>query len=286
MNAIFFALVSYIGWGSGDIFSAKASRKIGTFITAFWTDFIGFIFLSLFVPFFLQDLKRIDAEIFFITLLLSIILWIAWPVFLEALRIGNSSIVGTIAGSFGGLVVIFSKVFLKESILPVQFFAIIIILIGIVLSSLNFSDLRNKKLIENKGTLLALIAMLIWGVYFTFVRIPTDQIGWFWPAYIAVATGTVIMTMLSLIKRKNVRKIPSKQYLNLSLSSILTTSGTVSYNIAITQGLTAIVAPIASSYPTLFVLLSRIFFKDKLTRQQWAGIATGLLGIMLLALSS
>lgn len=286
MTAIFFALVSYVGWASGDVFSALSSRKTGTFLTAFWTDFIGFILLSFFVPFFLQDLKKFNLEIFFVTLVLSVILWIAWPIFLEAMRIGNSSIVGTIAGSFGGLVVILSTIFLHESILPIQLISIIIILAGVVLSSLNFSDLKNKKYIENKGTILAIITMIIWGIYFTFVRIPVDQVGWFWPAYIALATGTVIMISLVIIRRKNVRKIPSKQYLNLSLSSISATAGTVSYNFAITQGLTAIVAPIATSYPTLFVLLSRFVFGDRLTKQQWVGVIISLAGIVLLAVFS
>lgn len=286
MTAIFFALVSYVGWASSDVFSALSSRKTGTFLAAFWTDFIGFILLSFFVPFFLQDLKKFNLEIFFVTLVLSVILWIAWPIFLEAMRIGNSSIVGTIAGSFGGLVVILSTIFLHESILPIQLIGIIIILAGIVLSSLNFSDLKNKKYIENKGTLLAIITMFIWGIYFTFIRISTDQIGWFWPAYIALATGTVIMISLAIIRRKNVRKISSKQYLNLSLASFFATGGTVSYNFAITQGLTAIVAPIASSYPTLFVLLSRFVFGDRLTKQQWFGILISLAGIVFLAVTS
>ncbi len=286
MTAIFFALVSYVGWGSGDIFSAKASRKIGAFLTSFWTYIIGFLFMSLFVPFALKTPVNFSSEILFISIVLGVILWIAWPIFNEALRIGNASIVGTIAGSFGGLVVILSLIFFKESLGPVQLLAIIIILVGIILSSLNFADLKNKKFIENKGTMFAIIVMVIWGIYFTFIRIPTDQIGWFWTTYIAFATGAIISIALSIIKRKEFKKISPKNYLNLGMSAVLTTTGTVSFNFAITQGLTAVVAPIATSYPTLFVLLSRFVFGDKLTKQQWAGIIISLAGIVLLAIFS
>ncbi len=286
MYAIIFALLSYFGWGSGDIFSALASRKIGTFPVAFWTFFLGFILLSFLTPLFLKDLAKFTLEMFLIATVLSVLLFIAWPIFLEALRIGNTSIVGTISGSYGGLVVVLSTIFLNEKLIAIQIFAIIIILTGVVLASLNFKALKNKKFIENRGTVFAIIAMIIWGIYFTFVRIPVEEIGWFWTSYIAVVTGSLLMVATAIFKRKKITKIPSKQYRNIGLSTFLTTTGTVSYNFAITQGLTAVVAPIATSYPTLFVILSRFVFGDKLNKQQWIGIILSLAGIVLLAIFS
>ncbi len=285
MNAIFFALVSYIGWGSGDIFSAKASRKVGAFQSSFWTYLFGFLILNSIAIFFLKDLGRLNPQIVITNIALGVLLWIAWPIFLQALKIGNASVVGTIAGAFGGPVVIFSTIFFKESLTMMQLAAILIIFFGIILSSISLKSL-GKKSIENKGTILAIIAMLIWGVYFTFVRIPTDEIGWFWTSYISSATGTTISILLAFILKKKVKKIPKKQYFNLFGSSAFITTASTSYNFAITQGLTAVVAPIATAYPTLFVLLSRVFLKDKLSNQQWIGIGLGLLGILILAVSS
>lgn len=285
MTAIFFALVSYVGWGSGDVFSAKASRKVGAFQSSFWTYVFGFLLLNILAPFFLADLARFNFQIVIINIALGILLWSAWPIFLQALRIGNASVVGTIAGAFGGPVVILSTIFLKESLILIQIIAISVILFGIILSSLSLKEL-GKKSIENKGTVLAILVMLIWGVYFTFVRIPTDEIGWFWTSYISSATGTAISIFLAIIKKQKVTKVPKKQYFNLFSSSALVGSASASYNFALTQGLTSIVAPIATAYPTLFVLLSRIVFKDKLTRQQWLSIVVGLAGIVILAISS
>lgn len=285
MSAIFFALISYVGWGSGDIFSTKASRKIGAFQSSLWTYLFGFLLLNILVPFFLSDLSRFNLQIIIINIALGFLLWIAWPIFLHALRIGNSSVVGTIAGAFGGPVVILSTIFLKESLGMVQIIAIVIIIFGIVLSSLSLKGL-GKKSIENKGTALAILVMLMWGVYFTFVRIPTDEIGWFWTSYISSGTGTVISIVLAIVMKQKVKKIPTRQYFNLFASSSLIATASTSYNFALTQGLTAIVAPIATAYPTLFVLLSRIFLKDKLSRQQYLGIGFGLLGIIILAVSS
>lgn len=285
MTSIFFALVSYLGWGSGDIFSALASRKVGAFQSSFWTYIFGFLLLNIFAPFFLSELAKFNFQIVIINIALGVLLWIAWPIFLQALRIGNASVVGTIAGAFGGPVVVFSTLFFKESLGILQIAAVITILIGIILSSITLKNL-GKKSIENKGTLLAILVMLIWGIYFTFVRIPSDQIGWFWTSYISSATGVGISIILKYAKKQKTKKIPRKQYLNLFTASSLTTIASSSYNFAITQGFTSVVAPIATAYPTLFVLLTRLVFKDKLTKLQIMGVAIGLVGIIILAVSS
>lgn len=283
--SIFFALISYLGWGTADIFTAVATRKIGTFLSTFWTYVLGFLVLTFFTPFFLKDLNRLNLDIFFITVVLGFILWLAWPIFIEALRIGNASIVGTVAGSFGALVVVFSIIFFKESLEAVQLSGILVILVGILLCSINFADLKKRKIIQNKGTALAIAAMFLWGVYFTFIRIPTEEIGWFWAGYIALGTGALISVIMAFFKRKRFKKLSKKSYFNVLASAVLNTIGTVNFNYAITLGLSSIVAPVATSYPTLFVLLSRIVFKDKLTKQQGIGIILGLLGIVILALT-
>lgn len=39
MEAIIFALVSYIGWGVGDIFNVFVARKLGAYSTSFFVYF-------------------------------------------------------------------------------------------------------------------------------------------------------------------------------------------------------------------------------------------------------
>ena len=62
--------------------------------------------------------------------------------------------------------------------------------------------------------------------------------------------------------------------------------GTVAYYIAVAHGSTALVAGIAGPYPVLFVLLSSLVFKQKITRIQNIGMIITLVGISALALTS
>jgi len=69
-------------------------------------------------------------------------------------------------------------------------------------------------------------------------------------------------------------------------NSILLTVAEFSFNSAMGRGLTAIVAPIAGSYPTLFVVLAFLVFKDPIKKQQVVGIITTLVGIIFLSIFS
>src|SRR3990170_801753 len=133
MSAILFAFVSLIGWGIGDVFTTYSSRKIGSYNTSFYGYAFGAVLASLYVPFALVSVKDLSLPMFLLSFGLAIIQLLAFLAFNEGLRIGNSSLVGTIAGSFTSLVVIFSLVFLGERLSTAQFIPIVLIFIGLFL---------------------------------------------------------------------------------------------------------------------------------------------------------
>ena len=206
--------------------------------------------------------------------------------FNEALRIGNASIVGAVAGSFGAVVVVFSLLFLKETLTTFQLVGIVVIFIGILLTMLNLNEIKKGQLFNNKGFYLSLLVMLGWGAYHTFIKIPVRQIGWFWPGFIAIITGSVIFILLGLRQPKSLKRTTPKIYLFIFIAAAIFALGEFSFSYGLSIGSASVVAPIAGAYPTLFVVLSRFFFKDKLNKQQTAGIITTLVGIVILAFFS
>lgn len=283
MTAIIFAVVSLFGWGVGDVFTTLAARKIGSYNSSFYGYLFGSILASFYIPFALESLSHFSPSMMILTIFLSGSNILAFFAYNEGLKTGNSSLVGTITGTFTSLVVIFSLLFLGEKLSVLQSVSIVVIFAGLFLSSINFSDLRNKKSIINRGTLLALFAMFGWAIYFTFIKIPISEAGFFWPTYLTSIIGTLFFIIFGLRRIK----MPAKKYKNgfiaVFMSGLLLTIGTFSYNFAITKGLSSIVAPIAGAYPALFALLAFIVFKDPITRQQKSGMITTLVGIILLA---
>lgn len=286
MPAIIFALISYLGWGVGDIFTTFVTRKIGAYSTSFWFA-LGMLVVSIFyAPFGIGNLKNLTANILMLNLLLGSLLAVAALCFNQGLKIGNPSLVGTIGAAFSALVVVFSIIFLGEIITGKQLLSMILIFSGIMLSSFDLRAVIRKENIISKGVFLALAAMFLWGIYFTFIKIPIREIGWFWPSVISGVSAVCLLSTLKFRGMKLIRPTTGKTLFYLILTIFLLKGGELAFNFAISQGLTSIVAPIAGSYPTLFVILAFLIFKDPITRQQIVGIITTLIGIVLLSIFS
>jgi uncharacterized membrane protein len=138
----------------------------------------------------------------------------------------------------------------------------------------------------NKATFLALITMLAWGIWMALLKIPVSKIGWFWPNYITIMPFPLVFLYIKM--RGLSLELPTKNraFMPLIASTVLVRIAEFSYFFGISKGLVTTVAPIAGANPTLFVVLAFLFLKDKITKQQIAGIAVTLVGVVLLSFFS
>jgi transporter family protein len=286
MQSIFFAIVSYVAWGS-NIFGTAATRKIGPYKTTFWLLLFLIPIYALFCLLFPNGLQNLTPSLFIINLGLGIIGGLSMVLYYEALRLGNASLVTTISASFPALVVILSIIFLKESVTTLQLVSILIILFGVFLSSINFKDIKDGKFKLDSGVILAVMTMVAWGIYYTFIKIPINQIGWAWPNLIASLGYPSILIVLKVKNIKvGLKDFRPRRYF-LVLNAVFLGGGLMAFNYAVgLGGDVAIITPIAASYPTLFAILAYFVFKDPITKQQIVGIITTLVGIVLLSIFS
>jgi len=108
MEAIAFALIAFLGWGVADILGGIVAKKIGGYSSAFWSYILSIIFASWYIPSALPQLAQINLSTIIWLAVLSPIGVIPLISLYEGIKVGNASVVGTIAGGFGGLVVILS----------------------------------------------------------------------------------------------------------------------------------------------------------------------------------
>ncbi|MBI2599624.1 EamA family transporter [Candidatus Daviesbacteria bacterium] len=268
MSAIFFALTSFIGWGISDLFVTISARKLNAYSATFWSILISVLCLSFYAPFAWKSLEQLTLNIFILNIFLGAVLMGGIIAYREGLIGGSSPIVVTIGASFNVVTTILSIIFFKERLIMYQVLAIVIIFIGIILSTLDLGKMTKRKLQIDKSLIFALIAMFLWGIYFTFIKIPVSQIGWFWPNYFSfLFFAPFVFLFLKMRKITLYGPTHNKAFLPLFLSVVLARGAELSFNLGIERGYTSIVAPIAGSNSILFVILAALTLKDPVTRQ-------------------
>lgn len=183
VEAIFFALISYFTWGTGAFVEAMVARKLNSYSLIFWGFILSALILSFYAFFQTTSLNPLTPAILILNVILGIVLIAGSIVYFEAYKVANRAIVGIIAQSFPAVTVMLSLIFLSEKVSISQAIAIITIFAGMFLSAVDINDFRRKTFSINKGFLFAIIAMICWGAYFAFIKIPVDKVGWFWPNY-------------------------------------------------------------------------------------------------------
>ncbi|HEY4497064.1 MAG TPA: DMT family transporter [Candidatus Paceibacterota bacterium] len=280
MLPIVLALIVLVGWGTADIFVTMNSRRLGGYSASFWIYVFGFLFYLLIAWFWIGDLAGLTPQILLINLGTAFVGVIGYMLFVEALRVGNAAVVGTISASYIAITVFISILFLGETINLYQTLAIILILLGIIISAEKFSNLKQG--VFNKGSLLALGTMLAWGIYFAYVKIPAEAIGPIWSNFIN--SSPFILIFIYMWFRGIKLKMPDKKAIgHLAAGSILMNIAYVFYNAAIVIGSVAVVSPIAGSAAVLFAVLAHYVFKDEISRQQIYGVGVTLAGVVALS---
>lgn len=282
MDTLSLALVSYFAWGGGDLFGAIASRRAGGTVATFWILLASALIFAPCLPFAAGALAELSWSTLILALVLGLVVLIADVTFNEALATANPSLVATVSGSFGALTVVLSAIFLGERLSGMEYGAIAVITAGVGLCTLKGGDLLRGRLGLGTGIGCALVAMLCWAVYSTFVKFVVKDIGWFWPNYISFLLCPLLYFYIRARRLKFVVPRASRLWIPIALSAALMRLGDFSFNNAISYGLTSIAAPVAAAFPTFLAVLGFFVFRDPISRQQVAGIVIALAGIIFL----
>jgi drug/metabolite transporter (DMT)-like permease len=166
--------------------------------------------------------------------------------------------------------------------MPIQIFAILLTIIGIIFSAFNFQKIAMKN-IFSKGSFFALVTMVLWGAYFSLVKIPTQLIGWYWPAF--MIRVLVILFIPLLISQKNLsmsRFATKKLFVFILAAAVLSGFGDVIYNLGISHSDISYFSPIASASPIFYAVIASRVYRDKVARIQNLGIIMAIIGIIMI----
>jgi len=287
MMSITSGLFSMLGWGIGDFLAAKASRKIGFILTFFIAQIFGFLIILIYFFVNFQTLNIANIPKFFIILsIIGLLSTIATLAYYKGLKEGQVSLVSPIGASWAIITVILSMIFLKEILQKNQIIAILLVILGIILVSINIRELlKIKKINLFIGVKEGLIAMFGWGICFFLLTPMVKVLGWFLPTFLSKLISILFLTFYIFTSKQSLKiNFPNPILIWIFLIGLLDVVAFFAYSFGVIREYASIIAPIAASYPLVTVLLARIFLKEKFVLNQIIGIISIIFGLILISI--
>ena len=284
LAGIIFGLIAMVSWGLSNGISQVPIRRIGSGKTIFYRNIFTSSLLLLGLLLFLGD-ATFSLPFIALTFGLSLLAYIPLVTFFKALQVGKVGVIAPIANSGVIFTIIFSMIFFKETLTQLQGLSIALIIIGIILISINFKDIRKSHLFAlASGIPLALISSFLWGLVFFLFKIPVVILGPILTSFI-IEFGILIFSSANLkISRRSFQLREKSMLPYLFAVGLFGALALLSFNLGIRTAPVSIVAPLAFANPLVATLYGGIIYKEKLTFQQYFAILVILAGIVLISL--
>jgi len=272
------------GWGLYDFFGGFFSKKIGNFKTFFWSQLAGSVFAALLTFAFAINLN-IPGRILILLPVASIFYAAAYLLFFRGFELGNVSIISATMNLWAVFTMLFAFIFFGQRLSTFQFLGVMMILAGVALVSLNWSEIKGQNVKLFSGIRETVIAALLFGIFWNISEIISEEIGWL-STTVFVKIGIVLFLLLFslLVNRElGISETTSKTKILILFAGVLEAFAVASVNWGITVGDVILVSPISSALSIVTILMAVIFLKEKITRLQGAGMVIVITGIILTA---
>ncbi|MEG0443426.1 MAG: DMT family transporter [Carnobacterium sp.] len=290
-----FTLISIFSWGAADLFYKKGTNPKDPYSHLRIVMMVGLVMgIHAFWTILFTDISY-DPMNIIRYLPVSSMYILSMTIGYIGLRYIELSVSSPVMNSSGAIASLLTFIFLGQVMTGLQFFAVALISVGILLLSIfekreaDLDRMRYKEKIDRKYQIgaLAIILPILYAII--------DGVGTFADAFILdkvmsenQANTSYELTFLICAILAGIYLIGiKKQSFNLfeertkGYAALFETFGQFFYVYAI-AGNAIIVTPLISCYSIVSVILSRIFLKEKLTRSQYLVIAGIMVGIFIL----
>ncbi len=281
MLSILFGLFAALGWGAGDFTGGLASRKTGAYRAVFYGEVIGIILLLIVVLVAGEPLP--DQKIWLLAMLAGALGTVGLMFLYHSMTLGMMSIATPVSALLAASLPVLVGIF-KEGI-P-QLLTIIgfgFALFAVWMISQGESGMTNI-LAHLSDLKLPLLAGIGFGLYFVLMHEATRTGATIWPMVASRSGGMILITVYMLITRASWKVEDSSAWPMITINGILDISGNLFFILAGQTGRLDVAAVLSSLFPGATVMLAWIFLKERLTRNQWIGIASALVAIVLMTI--
>lgn len=288
-----FAIISLISWGTADLFYKMGTDSKDKYSHLRIVIMVGLVMGLHAFSYIIYNGISYDPINMLIYLPVSSMYILSMTIGYVGLRYLELSIVSPLSNSSGAVAAVLTYVFLGQTMGKLQFFAVTIITLGIILlAKLEKKDEAILDVKKDKKHTISAIAIIFPILYAIIDGVGTFLDGFYLDRILSEADANIsyeltflLVGVLAFVYLKYVKKEDfsfKKEKIKL-LAAGFETFGQFFYVYAMASN-SIVTAPLIASYSIVSIILSRIFLKEKLSRAQYGVIACIMLGIFILGI--
>jgi uncharacterized membrane protein len=275
-------------WGTGDLLAAMAARRFGAFrtlVVAQATE-LGVCLASLPV---LRPNHGADSELIAPLLLAGVLTAVAYGALYRGLMLGPVMLVGPIASAYAVGPTILAVVLLHERLPLEGTFGAVAAIAGVVIVTAARGTREKHREGRRSGVPFALVAMTGFAISAFMIAAFAGRTGWFTPLLVSRIGVALTLVPAALVFRRRsttsrVAEAGSRAPTLLAIFAGLSNlGGTALYAWAGELRLVAVVSAVSALFPLVPIFGGYVLFGERIGRLQIAGVATIIVGLILLA---
>jgi len=283
--SILSGVVGMFGWGIYDFLGGVFAKQIGPFKSFFWSQLAGLI-SALLLAFVFATSINVPILVIILFPIAAIVYSAGYMFFFKGFEIGNVSIVAATMNLWAVFTMLFAFAFMGQRLSTIQTLGVLMIISGVTLASINWSDIRNQRFQLSSGVKEAVLGAFFFGIFWNISEIISEKVGWLLTTLL-VKFGIVVFLLIFsfLVKREiGLKETAAKIKYTVVLMGIIEAGAVAVVNYGLTIGDAILITPIASALSIVTITLAVIFLKDKVTKLQGLGIIIAVVGIIVTAL--
>lgn len=204
-----------------------------------------------------------------------------WILYFLSIVHGPITIVGTLSAAYPALTVLFARMFLGETLVPLQYLGVAIVIGGCLGLSYSPPD-PNAKATNRRWVLFAGSALILWGAAQTIVKyaygLPNaSEVNL---ALFNTIGGALTLGVYGLMYgRKGVHS--AREWMISFLPMGMMAAGDLGVIIAARTGPISVVTPLTGAYPVVTLAFAALVLRERISVLQWFCIFLILIGIYL-----
>ncbi|MEA2577643.1 MAG: hypothetical protein QOD78_1231 [Chloroflexota bacterium] len=287
-----------LAWGTLDLFSALASRRIGSLSVTTGMQLVGAALIWAVALATGVSLPS-DPAVLIGGSLVGLAGAGAYLSYFTGLRIGPISVVSGMVAAYGGLTVVLAVLFRGESLTPLQALGATTATVGVILTGVAFDGGLRGMRFAGPGVVFAVVALILFAAMTIGSDIVLERAGWV-QVLLVSRSANAVTSVLVLVVAMTVLRGPAAPLLQgerpdggrldkrvigaVVLAGLLDVVGLMSFAYGLEVADTWLVGLASSFGPAVTIVVAVAFLGERLKPIQWLGLAGVLAGMIAIGL--